>query len=94
MSGTAAGSDYPGRSPSKKRKRRLRPLECAGRPHSSQPFLLNWTYPARLQLDCSENVDEEALGQRINEDSILKCCKVLSDDDIESRVTCGSEEES
>ncbi|GBN87159.1 hypothetical protein AVEN_176684-1 [Araneus ventricosus] len=48
--------------------------------------------PARLQLDCSENVDEEAVGQWINEDSTLECCEALSDDDIVSRVTCGSEE--
>ncbi|GBM48761.1 hypothetical protein AVEN_24949-1 [Araneus ventricosus] len=32
--------------------------------------------PARLQLDCSENVDEEAVDQRINEDSTLECCEV------------------
>ncbi|GBL89447.1 hypothetical protein AVEN_259047-1, partial [Araneus ventricosus] len=48
--------------------------------------------PARLQLDCSENVDEEAVEQWINEDSALECRKVLSDDDIVSRVTCASEE--
>ncbi|GBN15311.1 hypothetical protein AVEN_61769-1 [Araneus ventricosus] len=48
--------------------------------------------PARLQLDCSENVDEEAVEQWINEDSILECCEVLSEDDILFRVTCGSEE--
>ncbi|GBM52106.1 hypothetical protein AVEN_44740-1, partial [Araneus ventricosus] len=48
--------------------------------------------PARLQLDCSENVDEEAVKQCINEDSTLECCEVLSGDDIVSRVTCGSEE--
>ncbi|GBO38386.1 hypothetical protein AVEN_21358-1 [Araneus ventricosus] len=48
--------------------------------------------PARLQLDCSENVDEEAIEQRVNEDSTLECCEVLSDDDAVSRVTCGSEE--
>ncbi|GBM69956.1 hypothetical protein AVEN_210607-1 [Araneus ventricosus] len=48
--------------------------------------------PARLQLDCSENVDEEAVEQWINEDSTLECCEVLRDDDIVSRVTCGSEE--
>ncbi|GBM21264.1 hypothetical protein AVEN_83250-1 [Araneus ventricosus] len=47
--------------------------------------------PARHQLDCSENVDEEAVEQWINEDSILECCEVLSDDDIVSRVTSGSE---
>ncbi|GBN79812.1 hypothetical protein AVEN_206227-1 [Araneus ventricosus] len=47
---------------------------------------------ARLQLDCSENVDEEAVEQWINEDSKMECCEVLSDDDIVSRVTCGSEE--
>ncbi|GBO39980.1 hypothetical protein AVEN_224478-1 [Araneus ventricosus] len=50
--------------------------------------------PARLRLDCSENVDEEAVEQWINEDSTLECCEVLSDDDIVSRVTCGSEETS
>ncbi|GBM59035.1 hypothetical protein AVEN_7416-1 [Araneus ventricosus] len=44
------------------------------------------------KLDCSENVDEEAVEQWINEDSTLECCKVLSDDDIVSHVTCGSEE--
>ncbi|GBL75973.1 hypothetical protein AVEN_234292-1 [Araneus ventricosus] len=48
--------------------------------------------PATLQLDCSENVDEEAVGQWINEDSTLECCEDLSDDDIVPRVTCGSEE--
>ncbi|GBN96917.1 hypothetical protein AVEN_202791-2-1, partial [Araneus ventricosus] len=48
--------------------------------------------PARLQLDCSENVDEEAVEQWINEDSTLECCEVLNDDDIVSRVTCDSEE--
>ncbi|GBM90603.1 hypothetical protein AVEN_264673-1 [Araneus ventricosus] len=48
--------------------------------------------PARLQLDCSENVDEEAVGQWINKDSTLECFEVLSDDDIVSRVTSGSEE--
>ncbi|GBM76340.1 hypothetical protein AVEN_99980-1 [Araneus ventricosus] len=42
-----------------------------------------------LQLDCSENVNEEAVEQWINEDSRLECCEVLSDDDIVSRVTCG-----
>ncbi|GBO05283.1 hypothetical protein AVEN_198596-1 [Araneus ventricosus] len=47
---------------------------------------------AILQLDCSENVDEEAVEQWINEDSTLECCEVLSDDDIMARVTCGSEE--
>ncbi|GBM14839.1 hypothetical protein AVEN_255894-1 [Araneus ventricosus] len=48
--------------------------------------------PARLQLDYFENVDEEAVEQWINEDSTLECCEVLSDDDIVSRVTSGSEE--
>ncbi|GBM58747.1 hypothetical protein AVEN_183575-1 [Araneus ventricosus] len=48
--------------------------------------------PARFQLNCSENVDEEAVEQWINEDSTLECCEVLNDDDIVSRVTCGSEE--
>ncbi|GBN32820.1 hypothetical protein AVEN_107017-1 [Araneus ventricosus] len=47
---------------------------------------------ARLQLDCSENVDEEAVERWINEDSTSECCEVLSDDDIVSRATCGSEE--
>ncbi|GBO17726.1 hypothetical protein AVEN_240972-1 [Araneus ventricosus] len=71
-----------------KRKRRLRPLEYAGRPHSSQPFLLYWTRPGRLQLDCSENVDEEAVEQWINEDSALECFEVSSDDDtVDSRLT-------
>ncbi|GBO12908.1 hypothetical protein AVEN_67844-2 [Araneus ventricosus] len=59
---------------------------------SHSPFLLYWTCPARLKLDCSENVDEEAVEQWINEDSTLECCKVLSGDDIVSCVTCGSEE--
>ncbi|GBN18137.1 hypothetical protein AVEN_138606-1 [Araneus ventricosus] len=82
---------------SQKRKSRLRPLVCAGRSHSSQPFLLYSTRPAdlssaKLQLDYSENVDEEAVEQWINEDSTFECCEVLSDDDIVSRVTCGSEE--
>ncbi|GBN05056.1 hypothetical protein AVEN_71189-1 [Araneus ventricosus] len=44
------------------------------------------------KLDCSENVDEEAVEQWINEDSTLECCEVFSDDVIVSRVTCGSEE--
>ncbi|GBN37287.1 hypothetical protein AVEN_160870-1 [Araneus ventricosus] len=44
------------------------------------------------KLDCSENVDIEAVEQWINEDSTLECCEVLSDDVIVSRVTCGSEE--
>ncbi|GBN94566.1 hypothetical protein AVEN_192853-1 [Araneus ventricosus] len=48
--------------------------------------------PARLQLDCSENEDEEAVEQWVNEDSTLECCKVLSDDYIVSHATCGSEE--
>ncbi|GBM40133.1 hypothetical protein AVEN_25970-1 [Araneus ventricosus] len=48
--------------------------------------------PARLQLDCSENVDEEAVEQWINEDSTLECCEVLSEVDIVPRVTCGLEE--
>ncbi|GBN89570.1 hypothetical protein AVEN_209552-1, partial [Araneus ventricosus] len=48
--------------------------------------------PARLQLHCSENVDEEAVEQWINENSTLECCEVLSNDDIVSRVTSGSEE--
>ncbi|GBM42797.1 hypothetical protein AVEN_228572-1 [Araneus ventricosus] len=39
--------------------------------------------PARL---------EEAVEQWINEESTLECCEVLSDEDIVSRVTCGSEE--
>ncbi|GBM87713.1 hypothetical protein AVEN_57229-1 [Araneus ventricosus] len=33
----------------KKRKRRLRPLECLERAHSSQPFLLYWTHPADFE---------------------------------------------
>ncbi|GBO05653.1 hypothetical protein AVEN_74278-1 [Araneus ventricosus] len=48
--------------------------------------------PVRLQLDRSENVDEEAVEQWINEHLSLECCGVLSDDDIVTRVTCGSEE--
>ncbi|GBN41781.1 hypothetical protein AVEN_61656-1 [Araneus ventricosus] len=44
------------------------------------------------KLDCSENVDEEAVEQWINEDSTLECCEVLSGDDIMSHVTCGSED--
>ncbi|GBM18356.1 hypothetical protein AVEN_127808-1 [Araneus ventricosus] len=50
--------------------------------------------PARLLLDCSEKdqKDEEAVEQWINEDSTWECCEVLSEDDIVSRVTCGSEE--
>ncbi|GBN89669.1 hypothetical protein AVEN_153859-1 [Araneus ventricosus] len=50
--------------------------------------------PARLQLECSENVDEGAVEQWINEDSKLECCEVFSDDDIVSRITCVSEETS
>ncbi|GBM72751.1 hypothetical protein AVEN_162531-1 [Araneus ventricosus] len=42
--------------------------------------------PARLALDSSVNVDEEAEEQWINEDSTLECCEVLSDDDIVSVV--------
>ncbi|GBN99628.1 hypothetical protein AVEN_238964-1 [Araneus ventricosus] len=53
--------------PSEERKRKLRTLECAGRSHSSQPFLLYWTRPARL---------EEAVEQWINEDSTFECCEV------------------
>ncbi|GBN81711.1 hypothetical protein AVEN_2765-1, partial [Araneus ventricosus] len=41
--------------------------------------------PARLQLDCSENVDEEAAKKWIKGDSTLECCKILSDDVIVSR---------
>ncbi|GBN37819.1 hypothetical protein AVEN_146430-1 [Araneus ventricosus] len=83
--------------PPQERKCRFLPLECAGRPHSSQPFycivLVQPTLSAvGLQLDCSENVDEEAVEQWINEDSTLECCEVSSEDDIVSRVTCGSEE--
>ncbi|GBM60919.1 hypothetical protein AVEN_192378-1, partial [Araneus ventricosus] len=44
------------------------------------------------KLDCSENVDDEAVEQWINKDSTLECCEVLSDDDIVYHVTCGSEE--
>ncbi|GBN32205.1 hypothetical protein AVEN_40235-1, partial [Araneus ventricosus] len=58
----------------------LSPSYCIG---YVQPTLS----PARLQLDCSENLDEEAVEQWINEDSKLECCEVLSDDDIVSRVT-------
>ncbi|GBM46315.1 hypothetical protein AVEN_88009-1 [Araneus ventricosus] len=63
----------------------LNPSYCFG---LVQPTLS----PARLQLDSSENVDEEAVEQWINEDSTSESCKVLSDDDIVSRVSCGSEE--
>ncbi|GBN80316.1 hypothetical protein AVEN_14398-1 [Araneus ventricosus] len=63
----------------------LNPSYCIG---LVQPTLS----PARLQLDCSENVNEEAVEQWINEDSTLEYCEVLSDDDIVPRVTCGSEE--
>ncbi|GBM84763.1 hypothetical protein AVEN_249899-1 [Araneus ventricosus] len=45
--------------------------------------------PDRLQLDCSENVDDEAVEQWINEDSTLECCDVLSDDDIRLFWKCG-----
>ncbi|GBN14631.1 hypothetical protein AVEN_142090-1 [Araneus ventricosus] len=75
------GIGLSGTTPPPKRKRRLRPLECARRPHSSQPFLLYWTRPE------DENVDEEAVEQWSNEDSTLECCEVLSDVDIVSRVT-------
>ncbi|GBO20275.1 hypothetical protein AVEN_67506-1 [Araneus ventricosus] len=44
------------------------------------------------KLDRSINADEEAVEQWINEHSTLECCEVLSDDDIVSCVTCGSEE--
>ncbi|GBM30157.1 hypothetical protein AVEN_213209-1 [Araneus ventricosus] len=63
----------------------LKPSYCIGLVETT----LN---PARLQLDCSENVDEKAVEQWINEDSTLECYEVSSDDDIVSRVTCGSEE--
>ncbi|GBO05564.1 hypothetical protein AVEN_88711-1, partial [Araneus ventricosus] len=53
----------------------LNPSYCIG---LVQPTLS----PARLQLDCSENVNEEAVEHWINEDSTLECCEVLSDDDI------------
>ncbi|GBN20601.1 hypothetical protein AVEN_211220-1 [Araneus ventricosus] len=55
------------------------------------PFDFNATKDLR-NLDCSENVDEAAVEQWINEDSTLECCEDLSDDDIVFRVTCGSEE--
>ncbi|GBN83031.1 hypothetical protein AVEN_81433-1, partial [Araneus ventricosus] len=54
-------------------------------------ILLNPSYCIGF-VDRSENVDEEAVEQWINEDSTLECCEVLSDDDVVSRVTCGSEE--
>ncbi|GBL82734.1 hypothetical protein AVEN_115749-1 [Araneus ventricosus] len=95
---TMPRSDYPGRPhPGKKGiadcgrwnvledRILLNPSNCIG---LVQPTLS----PARLQLDCSENVDEEAVEQWINEDSTLECCEVLSDDDIVSSVTCDSEE--
>ncbi|GBN31935.1 hypothetical protein AVEN_37920-1 [Araneus ventricosus] len=66
-------------------ERQVCPSYCIG-------FVQLTLSPTRLQLDCSENVDEEAAEQWINEDSTLECCEVLSDDDIVSRVTCGSEE--
>ncbi|GBN31184.1 hypothetical protein AVEN_257754-1 [Araneus ventricosus] len=66
----------------------LNPIENVWGIMSRKPTLS----PARLQLHCSENVDEEAVEQWINEDSTLECCEVLSNDDIESRVTSGSEE--
>ncbi|GBN24477.1 hypothetical protein AVEN_100487-1 [Araneus ventricosus] len=44
------------------------------------------------KLDCSENEDEEAMEQWVNENSTLECCEVLSDGDILSGVTCGSGE--
>ncbi|GBN88379.1 hypothetical protein AVEN_270134-1 [Araneus ventricosus] len=62
----------------------LNPSYCIG--HVQPTFS-----PARLQLDCSKNVDDEAVEQRINEDSKMESCEVLSDDDIMSRVTCGTE---
>ncbi|GBN57622.1 hypothetical protein AVEN_121767-1 [Araneus ventricosus] len=49
--------------------------------------------PPRPQLDCSGNVDEEAVEQWINEYSTLECCEILSDDDIVFRETCGSKEQ-
>ncbi|GBM77333.1 hypothetical protein AVEN_43616-1 [Araneus ventricosus] len=56
-------------------------------------ILLNPSYCIELvQPDCSVNVVEEAVEQWMNEDSTLECCEVFSDDDIVSRVTCGSEE--
>ncbi|GBO26505.1 hypothetical protein AVEN_179721-1 [Araneus ventricosus] len=76
---------HPGRHPpsQKKRKRRLR----------EGLILLNPSYCIGLvQPDYSENVDDEAEEQWISEDSTSECCEVLSEDDIVSRVTCGSEE--
>ncbi|GBN02325.1 hypothetical protein AVEN_228680-1 [Araneus ventricosus] len=61
----------------------LNPSYCIG---LVQPTLI----PAILQLDCSENVDVEAVEQWISEDSTLECCEILSGLDIVSRVTCGS----
>lgn len=43
-------------------------------------------------LEGSENVDELAVQQWIDEDSKLESYEVLSDDEIVSRVTCDSEE--
>ncbi|GBN96291.1 hypothetical protein AVEN_243497-1 [Araneus ventricosus] len=78
-------ADYPGRPPKKGN------ADCGRWNVREDRVLLNSSYciglvqptlsPARLQLDCSENVDEEAVGQWINEDSTLECCEVLSDDD-------------
>ncbi|GBN95416.1 hypothetical protein AVEN_178969-1 [Araneus ventricosus] len=79
------GSAYCGRWNVREDRILLNPSYCIG---LVQPTLR----PARLQLDCSENVDEEEVEQCINEDSTLECCEVLSDDDVVSRVTCGSEE--
>ncbi|GBL83603.1 hypothetical protein AVEN_196427-1 [Araneus ventricosus] len=58
---------------------------------STLPIVLDSSSRPSVQSDCSENADEEAVEQWINEDSTLECCEVLSDDDIVSRVTCGSE---
>ncbi|GBO34469.1 hypothetical protein AVEN_211300-1 [Araneus ventricosus] len=88
--------DYPGRPPPKGT------ADCGRWNVREDRILLNPSYciglvqptlnPARLQLDCSEYLDEEAVEQWIHEDSTSECCEVLSDDDIVSRGTCGAEE--
>ncbi|GBM91545.1 hypothetical protein AVEN_83472-1 [Araneus ventricosus] len=44
-----------------------------------------------MKKQCSNGLTNIRLNND-NEDSTLECCEVLSDDDIVSRVTCGSEE--
>lgn len=44
------------------------------------------------KLNCSGNIDQEAMKQWINGDSKFECYKFLNDEGIVYRVTYGSEE--